>query len=57
MNQPLAAGVAAVEPAFRDIVRAEGVHKYFGAVHALNNINLAIGKNEIVCLFGDNGAG
>ncbi len=57
MNQPLAAGVAAVEPAFRDIVRAEGVHKYFGAVHALNNINLAIGKNEIVGLIGDNGAG
>jgi len=57
VNQPLAAAVTAVEPAFRDIVRLEGVHKYFGAVHALNNINLAIGRNEIVGLIGDNGAG
>jgi simple sugar transport system ATP-binding protein len=33
------------------------VQKYFGAVHALRNINLAIGRNEIVGLIGDNGAG
>ena len=57
VNQSVAAAVTAAEPAFRDIVRLEGVHKYFGAVHALNNIDLAIGKNEIVGLIGDNGAG
>jgi simple sugar transport system ATP-binding protein len=42
---------------FRHIVRMEGVQKHFGAVHALRNINLAIGRNEIVGLIGDNGAG
>jgi simple sugar transport system ATP-binding protein len=43
--------------AFDHIVRLVEVQKFFGAVHALRNINLAIGKNEIVGLIGDNGAG
>src|SRR5579863_4822800 len=42
---------------FADIVRLEGVQKFFGAVHALRDINLAVGRNEIVGLIGDNGAG
>ena len=44
-------------PEFRHIVRMEGVQKYFGAVQALADIDLAIGRNEIVGLIGDNGAG
>ena len=48
---------AAGGAAFTHIVRMEGVQKYFGAVHALRDINLAIGRNEIVGLIGDNGAG
>jgi simple sugar transport system ATP-binding protein len=44
-------------PAFRSIIRMEGVQKYFGAVQALRDINLEIGVNEIVGLIGDNGAG
>jgi simple sugar transport system ATP-binding protein len=42
---------------FRDIVRLHKVQKYFGAVHALKNVDLGIGRNEIVGLIGDNGAG
>src|SRR5438128_945956 len=42
---------------YTDIVRLENVQKYFGAIQALKNINLAIGRNEIVGLIGDNGAG
>ena len=39
------------------IVRLERVQKYFGPIHALKDIDLAIGQNEIVGLIGDNGAG
>jgi len=33
------------------------IEKYFGAVCALKNINMEVGRNEIVGLIGDNGAG
>ena len=42
---------------YRHIVRLEGVQKYFGAIQGLRDINLSIGRNEIVGLIGDNGAG
>jgi len=42
---------------FTDIVRMESVQKYFGAIHALRDVNLRVGRNEIVGLIGDNGAG
>ncbi len=44
-------------PGFASIVRMEAVQKFFGAVHALRDIDIAIGRNEIVGLIGDNGAG
>ena len=42
---------------FTSIVSLQNVQKYFGAVQALKDINLAVGRNEIVGLIGDNGAG
>jgi simple sugar transport system ATP-binding protein len=48
---------AAAAADFDAIVRLQGVQKFFGPIHALRNINLAIGRNEIVGLIGDNGAG
>ncbi len=42
---------------FSDIVRMESVQKYFGAIHALRDVTLSVGRNEIVGLIGDNGAG
>jgi simple sugar transport system ATP-binding protein len=41
-------------PAALEMVHIE---KYFGSVCALKDINLTVGKNEIVGLIGDNGAG
>ena len=53
---------AALAPAstakdYTSIVRLEAVQKYFGAIHALRDINIAVGHNETVGLIGDNGAG
>jgi simple sugar transport system ATP-binding protein len=55
MNEALSTPVSPAP--FVDIIRLERVTKYFGAVRALSNIDLSIGKNEIVGLIGDNGAG
>jgi simple sugar transport system ATP-binding protein len=38
-------------------LRMVNIEKYFGLVCALKNINLEVGRNEIVGLIGDNGAG
>ncbi len=38
-------------------LRMVHIEKYFGVVRALQDINLDVGRNEIVGLIGDNGAG
>ena len=42
---------------YTSIIRLEAIQMAFGAVRALSDIDLAIGRNEIVGLIGDNGAG
>lgn len=39
------------------ILEAVGLTKRFGAVAALDNLNLSVGPGEVVCLLGANGAG
>lgn len=39
------------------VLRLEGLHKAFGGLVVLSNINLDIGANELVGLIGPNGAG
>jgi simple sugar transport system ATP-binding protein len=40
-----------------DVLRAEHVSKRFGAVAALRDVNLRLGRGEVLGLIGDNGAG
>jgi simple sugar transport system ATP-binding protein len=42
---------------FEHAIRMDHVQKFFGQIHALRDITLSIGRNEIVGLIGDNGAG
>lgn len=41
----------------KPLLKLEGVHSYYGKIHALNDINLEIYEGEIVALLGSNGAG
>jgi len=43
--------------ASEEILRAEGITKHFGAVTALNGVDLHLGRGEVLGLVGDNGAG
>jgi ABC-type sugar transport system ATPase subunit len=40
-----------------DVMRVEHVSKHFGAVTALSDVNLHLGRGEVLGLLGDNGAG
>jgi len=51
---------AASAPANRGgkkILELEGVHTYYGSIHALKGITIDVGEGEIVTLLGANGAG
>ena len=57
MTAAEAAEQASSNADYRSIIRLERVQKYFGAIQALKDITITIGRNEIVGLIGDNGAG
>ena len=40
-----------------ELIRMEGVNKFYGRVQALENVDLIVNRSEIVGLLGDNGAG
>jgi simple sugar transport system ATP-binding protein len=40
-----------------DLVRMEGINKFYGRIHALRDVSLRISQREVVGLLGDNGAG
>jgi ABC-type sugar transport system ATPase subunit len=40
-----------------DILRVEHISKRYGAITALTDVNLHLGRNEVLGLLGDNGAG
>jgi simple sugar transport system ATP-binding protein len=40
-----------------DLIRMEHIHKFYGRVQALEDVNLTVKRSEIVGLLGDNGAG
>ncbi len=39
------------------VLELENVHAYYGMIHALKGVSLAVGEGEIVTLIGSNGAG
>ena len=39
------------------LVEMEGVGKSYGAINALEGINLRVNAGEVACVLGDNGAG
>jgi energy-coupling factor transporter ATP-binding protein EcfA2 len=45
------------EKNFEHVLRMTDVEKHFGKVAALRGINFEVGRNEVVGLIGDNGAG
>lgn len=39
------------------LMRAVGIHKWYGKIHAVNDISFTVNRGEILGLIGDNGAG
>ena len=50
-------GAAAGAAASAVLLSVEGIHSYYGAIHALKGVTLEVREGEIVTLIGANGAG
>jgi ABC-type sugar transport system ATPase subunit len=57
MTAPTPQGQAEPADPGEDILRCEHIAKNFGAVTALSDVNLRLGRGEVLGLLGDNGAG
>src|SRR5690606_30254764 len=62
LDQPQWLRIAHPRPANRleaalPLLELEHISKHFGAIHAVNDVSLAVEAGEIVGLMGDNGAG
>src|SRR5689334_20969916 len=51
------AGSATMAVATNDIIRFEGVNKWFGRLHVLQDINLDVAEGEKVVIAGPSGSG
>lgn len=49
--------MSTIEIVSKPLLRMEGIHKWFGKVHALKGVDFQVNKAEAVGLVGDNGAG
>jgi fructose transport system ATP-binding protein len=50
-------GAMGGSPASPPLVEARGLTKHYGAIHAVDDVDLTIGRGEILAIVGDNGAG
>jgi simple sugar transport system ATP-binding protein len=57
MTSTTSDAAAAASAAGNDILRVEHISKRYGAVTALSDVNLHLGRGEVLGLLGDNGAG
>ena len=46
-----------IDGAEQPIVRIEGVNKHFGDLHVLKDVNLEVGRSEVVVILGPSGSG
>ena len=57
-DPPVTSGAAGAAPATQeDILRVEHIAKSYGPITALRDVNLHLGKGEVLGLVGDNGSG
>jgi polar amino acid transport system ATP-binding protein len=57
MSAAAAEGTHRVAPGTQEIVRVEGVHKYFGHHHVLRGIDMTVKQGEVAVLIGPSGSG